>query len=237
MRYFYFAFILLCFSTCSDKAPVQETDTSKNNLMHPKQNLLTDLSPDNFGDFRWMNRPQSISFQNHRLQVIAEEKTDFFNNPEDQSITTSAPFFYQEISGDFVATAQVKPDFESIWNACALMVYQDSTHWVKFAFENSDATGKSIVSVVTNETSDDANGAILNDQESIWLKIIRKGNIYALHWSVDGQEFKMARLSSLPDSDTVKVGLEAQCPAGKAAAHEFLYFSLEQKNSRQSKNW
>ncbi|MBW1916293.1 MAG: DUF1349 domain-containing protein, partial [Deltaproteobacteria bacterium] len=108
-------------------------------------------------------------------------------------------------------------------------VHIDSTNWIKLAFENSDATGKSIVSVVTKQVSDDANGPVLSTEDSIWLRIIRKGNTYALHWSKNGKVYKMARISSLPVSQAVKIGMEAQCPSGNGAKHEFLYFSIEQK--------
>ena len=108
------------------------------------------------------------------------------------------------------------------------MVHIDPLNWIKFAFENSDATGKSIVSVVTRGVSDDANGVIIEEDE-IWLKIIKKDNLYSMHWSKDGQTFKMARLSRMPAAPTVKIGLEVQCPAGQGAQHELLYFSLEEK--------
>jgi uncharacterized protein len=96
--------------------------------------------------------------------------SDYFNNPEDKTITASAPFLYLNLEGDFVARALVRPDFSSVWNAAALMVYLDSTNWIKLAFENSDATGKSIVTVVTKADSDDANGVVLEDQEKYGLR-------------------------------------------------------------------
>lgn len=192
-------------------------------------NILTGMSRENLAGFKWMNDPVDFRFTDSTLQITPAEKSDFFNSPEDNTITATAPLLYQEVRGDFVATAVVKPDFASVWNAAALMVHIDSTNWIKFGFENSDATGKGIVSVVTKGTSDDSNGPILNDAESVWLRFIRKGDNYAMHWSKDGQAFKMARLSALPHADTVKIGMEAQCPAGRPATHAFLYFSLEQR--------
>jgi len=82
---------------------------------------------------------------------------------------------------------------------------------------------------VTDGISDDANGAVLTNEDSIWLRIIKKENVYSLHWSKNGMDFKMARLSAIPVSSTVKVGIEAQCPAGKFAEHTFLYFSIDQR--------
>ena len=191
-------------------------------------NILSTLTAQDLGGFHWMNAPDSFVLQHGSLKIHARQGTDFFNNPENLEVTASAPLLFKEMSGDFVATTLVQPNFQDMWNAGALMVYIDSLHWIKFAFENSDATGKSIVSVVTKGSSDDANGVRLSDHESIWLRIIKKENLYALHWSEDGRNYKMARLSTLPEAPKVKVGLEAQCPVGKAATHEFLYYSIEE---------
>lgn len=80
-----------------------------------------------------------------------------------------------------------------------------------------------------NNLSDDANGVPLHDLDQVWLRMIKKGNIYAMHWSADGETFTMARLSSLPEAAAVKVGMEAQSPVGDSAYHRFLFFSVEQR--------
>jgi regulation of enolase protein 1 (concanavalin A-like superfamily) len=217
--------LLLILCGCSREAP--ETPPDERTL--PEGNLLDAQSNENLGAFQWMFEPSTYQLDGGQLRIVAEKETDFFNNPEDGSITASAPLLYREVSGDFVAKAWVRPDFSSMWNAVALMVHVDSTHWIKFAFENSDATGKSIVSVVTRGVSDDANGVVLEDQEAIWLKLIRKDDIYAMHWSLDDETYHMTRLTTLPPTDTVKIGIEAQCPVGPSATHEIRYFGLEQK--------
>jgi regulation of enolase protein 1 (concanavalin A-like superfamily) len=191
--------------------------------------MLSDIGHQDLNGFTWLNEPEEYKFEGSSLQVVSGKETDFFNNPSDQSISDNAPFLYTTLQGDFVATALVRPNFSSRSNAASLMVYMDSTHWMKLAFEKSDATGKSIVSVVTKEISDDANGVVLNACDSIWLRIIKKGDVYAMHWSKDGKNFKMARIFTMPYSKEVKVGMESQCPVGNAARHEFLYFSIEKK--------
>ena len=200
--------------------------------MDPTNNQLSGLTNENLHGFQWINAPAKVGFDKNEIHIITTKGSDFFNNPEDGSITATAPFLFKEVSEDFIMTAHVKPDFNSVWNACALMVYKDSSQWIKFAFENSDATGKSIVSVVTNGVSDDANGVILNEDETIWLSILRKGDIYALHWSRDGKNFKMARLASLPNSGKVKIGMEAQSPVGDTADHRFLFFTLDYRTAQ-----
>lgn len=191
-----------------------------------EENLLLQLTMDDLNGFQWLNPPTTYQLKDGVLQITAPEGSDYFNNPEDQAITGTAPFFYRQVKGDFVAEAHLQPDFSDQWNAMALMVYIDSTNWIKFAFENSDATGPGIVSVVTRDVSDDANGVILNTDRSIWLKLIRKGDLYSMLWSRDGGTYRMARLSAMNKMDAVRFGIEAQCPVGESAVHVCDYFSI-----------
>lgn len=197
-------------------------------MKNMQNNLLANITIGNSGNFKWLNEPKSFEIENGTLKVVAGKDTDFFNNPEDNKKTSTAPVLFKEINGDFVARALVRPDFTSLWNAVALMVHIDNDNWIKLAFENSDATGRSIVSVVTKNVSDDANGVILNEQDQIWLKLVRKDNIYSMLWSKNGKDFKMARLSTMPKVDTVKIGIEVQSPIGESASHEIDYFEIEQ---------
>ena len=215
---------LILFSLLSCNTTEHEPSSKPNEL--PPNNLLAGLSGQNLGNLQWMNKPESFEAENGTLTIVAEKETDFFNNPVDSSVTATAPFLFRALKGDFIARALVRPDFSSLWNAVALMVYIDESNWIKFAFENSDATGKSIVSVVTRGVSDDANGVVLSDQDQIWLKLIRKGNIYSMLWSLDGKKFKMTRLSTLPAAESVKIGIEAQSPVGEPANHKIDYFEL-----------
>lgn len=192
-------------------------------------NLIDHLKNENLKGFSWLNKPESYALTEGKLSILAPSESDFFNNPEDGKVTGTAPFLYTEVEGDFVAIAKVQPDFSAMWNAAALMVYWDSQYWIKFAFENSDATGPGIVSVVTREVSDDANGVILDASNAIWLKLVRKGNLYSMLWSGDGKIYKMARLAAMPEKKIIKVGIEAQCPVGSDATHQFSHFSLEDK--------
>ena len=68
-----------------------ETKPSVTAMDLPANNLLSDLSGIDMGELQWMYEPESFSFENGRLQVIAEKGTDFFNNPADSTITSTAP--------------------------------------------------------------------------------------------------------------------------------------------------
>lgn len=218
---------LILMTTASNAASPSNGATDGLRKKAPATNQLQNLREENLGTFQWLNKPVAVEFSEGRMSVTAPAKSDFFINPENDEVSASAPFLYQEIEGDFVATALVKPDFRDQWNAGALMVHIDEANWIKFAFESSDATGKSIVSVVTRGVSDDANGVQLEAFDKVWLRLIRKGNNFAMHWSSDGESFVMARLAQMADAQRVKVGLEAQSPVGQAVTHQFLYFNIE----------
>jgi regulation of enolase protein 1 (concanavalin A-like superfamily) len=195
------------------------------------KNLLAQIKKEDLKGFLWMNPPKEFDLKDGQLQVLTSGNTDFFIDPENNKSTASAHFLYKEIKGDFITTLQVKPNFKDQWNACAILMMSNETHWIKLAFENSDATGKSIVTVVTRGVSDDANGAVVNEFETVWLKMIRKGNLFAMHWSPDGKNYYMARLAAMPGSESVKIGLEAQSPIGTEVIHEFKFLSIEQKTA------
>ena len=220
--------LLLAVASCQKK----ESDDTSNHYPHEMENagnLLKFMSDKDLHGFRWMNTPLGFEFKNGSLFINPGDKTDFFNDPASDAAVGTAPMLYKVMKGDFVATALAKPNFKDVWNACALMVHVDSLNWGKFCFENSDATGVSIVSVVTKDRSDDSNGPMLNEYSEVWMKVARKGNLFGFYWSLNGKEYKMARLFSLPDSLNVKMGMVAQCPAGKNVGHEFSYFSMEER--------
>ncbi|MCI4671805.1 MAG: DUF1349 domain-containing protein [Bacteroidia bacterium] len=228
---------LIILSTSLTSCDTNENQDSSNAriAVSMENNMLAKLTKENTGNFKWLNQPESFELENGILRIKAEKETDFFNNPEDLKKAATAPVLFHEIKGDFVAKALVKPDFSSMWNAAALMVHIDNDNWIKFAFENSDATGPSIVTVVTKNVSDDANGVRLKGQEQVWLKLLRKGNIYSMLWSLDGKGYKMARLCNMPESDSVKIGIEAQSPVGETATHEVAYFGVEKTTVKDSR--
>lgn len=217
----YYIFISIVIFSCQKKREPYSLDLVSKNEFNITEKVVSELE--------WMNHPKSFLVNNNSLHITVGKGTDFFNNPEDGAAVGTAPYLHKIVTGDFVAKALVQPDFSSQWNAAALMVHLDSLNWIKFAFENSDATGPSIVSVVTRGTSDDANGVILNDEHMVWLAIARKGNIYSMHWSVDGENYNMTRLTSMPNQDSVKIGLEAQSPAGDSATHQIHFFEVKKR--------
>lgn len=179
----------------------------------------------NFDDFRWTIETE-YRVDEDGIQIYAPAKTDYFVNPIDDSVRADAPFFYKEVEGDFILKAKVSHDFVSIYDACVLLALDNDKLWAKACFEYTDLETHAVVTVMTNEKSDDANGIDVEGNE-IWLQLSRKDNVFAIHYSFDGKKFMMARLAYLPMQKKIKVGLEAQSPTGDGGIRNFSNVSLE----------
>lgn len=167
----------------------------------------------------------------NRLAIEAIPKADFFVNPVDGSVKADAAFVYEEVEGDFICRAKITLEHKSMFDAGVLLALQDDAHWAKACFEMGDYGFKSVCCVMTNGLSDDGNG-ITVDGNTIWLQLARTGNVFSVHYSLDGTHFYMARLCSMPLSKKLKVGFVSQSPAGNGVKALFEDFSIENKGLR-----
>jgi len=162
------------------------------------------------------------------MRVHVPEKVDYFQDPGGQISKDDAPYLSLPVSGDFVVQARVRPNWQTVWDAAAIMVRHDARSWAKLCFESTDIGTKAAVSVVMRGASDDANGADLDISE-VWLQVCRIGQVFGMHYSLDGQSWRMVRVFRLDVPEEVRVGLVAQCPAGLGAAIDWLSLSVEQR--------
>lgn len=186
-----------------------------------------------FQNFQWLNE-SDITFENGKMIMYAPKGSDFFcshkvtsqeGTPESR---TNAPFFYTEVSGDFVMKAKVELEFKDVYDSATLMVMQDLKLWAKLCFEYTEFDTHAAVSVVTNEFSDDANGNNVEGNE-MWLQVTRVGQSFAFHYSIDGKRYDMVRYFYLPVEDKIKVGFVPQAPSGNGGERIYSEFSLESK--------
>ncbi len=187
-----------------------------------------------FSKFQWLNQA-AHRIEGDTLVMTAPPISDFFcgsgitlgagNMP---TTLCNAPFFYTDVAGDFVFRAKVSLPFKDTYDSATLMVMQAEDVWAKICFEKTDFNTIAVVSVVTNGISDDANGCNIT-QEEVWLQMVRSGNGFGLHYSLDGERFDMIRFFSLPVDETVKVGFVAQAPTGDGGERYFKNPTLEHR--------
>ena len=192
------------------------------------------MNKETFRNFKWLNDGK-CTFEGEKLVIEAPALSDFFCNNgavAEEGITPeslcNAPFYFTEVAGDFVLTVKVSHAFKDTYDSATIMVMKDFDVWAKACFEKTDFDTHAVVSVVTNRTSDDANGCNI-DGNAVWLKAVRVKDSFSFHYSLDGKQFFMTRFFNLPVEETIKVGLVAQAPTGQGGKRYFEDFSLEQK--------
>jgi regulation of enolase protein 1 (concanavalin A-like superfamily) len=187
-----------------------------------------------FNSFQWLNKSE-IRFEADKMVIYAPAASDFFCNNgaiSEEGITPAslqnAPFFYTEVEGDFVMKVQVSHAFKDTYDSATIMIMHDLNIWAKACFEKTDFDTHAVVSVVTNHTSDDANGCNIAGNE-VWLQVARVGNSFAFHYSEDGSHFYMMRFFNLPVKASIRAGLIAQAPQGNGGERYYKNFSIEKK--------
>jgi regulation of enolase protein 1 (concanavalin A-like superfamily) len=192
-------------------------------------NLLADLTPHSLAShsLAWDNPPLDWQpLPGGGIRVTVPARADYFQDPAGRVQVDSAPFLWLPMAGDFTARAHVRPAFDSTYDSGVLMIRHDEHTWAKLCFEKTDFGTTAAVSVVTRGLSDDANGVDLAVPD-LWLQACRAGDVIALHYALDGRDWRMVRIFSLPMPPSVKVGIVAQCPVGPGTTVDFLHFSVE----------
>ena len=194
-------------------------------------NLIEALSPETLAarSLSWDHPPVKWEpLAEGGIRVFVPPKVDYFQDPAVTNTKDNAPYLWRSVSGDFVAQVHVRPAFTTTWDAGALLARHDARHWGKLCYESTDLGSTAAVSVVTNGVSDDANGADLTVRD-VWLQILRVGDVFAMHYALDGRRWRMVRQFKLEVPATIRIGLVAQCPAGPGTTVDFLSFTVDSR--------
>jgi len=176
---------------------------------------------------RWALPPAGVTVADAgTVTVEAGPRTDVFVDPQTSDVTANAPRALAPApAGDFQLSARVKVGFRSTFDAGVLLVWFDERHSAKLCFELSPQGVPTVVSVITKDVSDDANGWPISGDE-VWLRISRIGATWALHAGVDGNTWALARYFGLDSDLPAQVGILAQSPAGEGCTVRFDQLSV-----------
>jgi regulation of enolase protein 1 (concanavalin A-like superfamily) len=100
------------------------------------------------------------------------------------------------------------------------MLWGDDHHWAKLSFELSPDNKPTLVTVVTRGLSDDCNSSQVRG-DSIYLRIARSAMTYVFYFSTNGRDWQILRTFSLDTDLPIRIGFEAQSPAGSGAVAKF----------------
>jgi regulation of enolase protein 1 (concanavalin A-like superfamily) len=155
------------------------------------------------------------------LRLTAAAGVDWTNDAFGGPQQHAATLLGFEASGDFSLSARTTVLGErSTFDAGALAIWGDRDHWAKLCFEYSPQGEAMVVSVVTNEYSDDCNSTLVLD-DAVFLRVTRAGSGWAFHSSRDGLRWVFVRVFRLAVTGPVRVGFLAQAPLGDSCVAQF----------------
>jgi regulation of enolase protein 1 (concanavalin A-like superfamily) len=163
---------------------------------------------------RWEKAPADFAHNvDDTLQMTSAPRTDLFLDPRGEiAITNSARLLFAP-DERFIFSAKARCDLVDTYDAAVLMLYVDEHHWAKLCLERSPQGEAMIVSVVTNDVSDDCNSVVLTEATA-YLRVAGFGNAFAFHYSLDGVQWRFVRYFALRRSEELRVGFSVQAPVG-----------------------
>ncbi|HVS94107.1 MAG TPA: DUF1349 domain-containing protein [Mucilaginibacter sp.] len=176
----------------------------------------------------WENKPLSYHISDAAITIEAGEKTDMFRDPNVTYNTDNAPKLFFRPDNNFILTACIQHSFVYKWDGGAIVLKADNLHWIKFCFEK-DYTGQHrVVSVVTNDISDDCNSAPING-DKVYYKICKADNVITLYYGSDGKHWFLIRHLQFNAKGPLHLGFMAQSPTGKKNTVTFTNITYSNK--------
>jgi regulation of enolase protein 1 (concanavalin A-like superfamily) len=186
--------------------------------------------------------PWSVSLENTatlqevvsptELKLGAPGKTDLFISPDGKYQINKSPRLVLRPEGPFILTAKVRPDLKAMWDAGALVIFNDAEHFAKLCFERDHHGLARVVSVVCNGAADDCTSMPVEIPDgAIYYRIVGAvpGNTFGFYASIDGKTWHAIRGFHLDKSDAVRVGFSAQSPTGEGCTVTFSEISLQRR--------
>lgn len=200
-------------------------------------------------ELHWLNGTAGDAALNEKgvLTMRTGKETDWFNPPpaaEASSTTTAsaaapaglsnAPALVFDVpppTEDWQLSAIVQVAHQYLFDAATIFLHQGPNDWCKLCFEYSPEKRPVVVSVVTRDVSDDANGATI-DGSSVRLRVSKVGNMIAFHYSpittktTDDEDAKVywtlhRAFCMRNPSAPMTIGFLAQAPTGESCTAHF----------------
>ena len=154
---------------------------------------------------KWHNEPPIWKHREQTLNVTSGLNTDFWRKTHYGFIRDTGHFYYQEVTGDFIADVKIIGKYEVLYDQAGLMIRENDLIWLKSGIEFVEDVQYASV-VVTREYSDWSVLQLPQNPTSLWLRLKRSGGAVEVKYSLDGEQYTMLRLAYLTEAKTVQVG-------------------------------
>jgi uncharacterized protein len=175
---------------------------------------------------QWLNEPSNWKIKDTTIEVTSAQNTDFWRKTHYGFIRDTGHFYFQQLTGNFIAEVKVSGKYQDLYDQAGLMVRLDENNWLKCGVELVEGV-QQMSTVVTRDYSDWSVVPMSNNLASIWLKLIRQDSAIEIHYSLDAQQYSMLRMAYLTSAATVDVGIMCASPEGKGFTTIFEQFKIQ----------
>lgn len=176
----------------------------------------------------WENQPLRYQITSSGINIESGPKTDWFRDPNITYNTDNAPKLLFTADENFVIKGSLKHSFKEKWDGGALVLKGDSLHWIKFCFEKDYLGMHRVVTVVTNDISDDCNAVALPGDQ-VFYKMAKSKNVITMYYSTNAKDWILVRHLQFNFPGPLRLGWLAQSPEGKNCQVSFDHWSYSDK--------
>lgn len=160
---------------------------------------------------KWYNEPPIWKEEKGAIVVTTGAKTDFWRKTHYGFIRDDGHFYYQEVTGNFIAEIKISGQYQTLYDQAGLMLRLDEENWLKCGIEYVDEI-QNVSAVVTRDYSDWSVVPLPQNPPFLWLRLKRENEAIEISYSKDGEKYIMLRMAYFPPIETVRVGLMCASP-------------------------
>lgn len=207
--FFTIVFFSLLLLSCNNNSKYNETRDIEAVVMEDISLKFSDL---NFTK-AINNASQYCEILDNRLIVNALTGTNYFISPDGARVEATAPILLAEIDNEkpFTFTTRLESSIEKIYDAGTVYIFVDNSTWLKYAFECDEKNRNRVVTVRTENSSDDNNHDII-EQNYVYLRISSNIKQIGYYYSLDGTNWNLARIYKNEYPSKIWLGISSQSP-------------------------
>ncbi|CAF1002875.1 unnamed protein product [Didymodactylos carnosus] len=180
--------------------------------------------------YEWLNPPKTwhVDDNTKTITVQTDEKTDFWRKTHYGFIRDNGHFYSETMTGNFTCEVLVRGEYRDLYDQAGIMVRLDEENWLKCGIEFVDSKQYASVVVTRDGFSDWSIIPMKDNLTALWLRVKRSKE--ALHIEYDDQgdkNYKMMRLTYLPECEKTQVGIMCASPDGKGFKACFEHLNIE----------
>lgn len=145
----------------------------------------------------WINEPKEYEISKDSIVIKTEPNTDLWQRTFYGFRHDNAPAYMIKTSDNFTFTTKVDFKYKSQFDQCGLVIYLNSDNWFKVSLEYECEQYSYLGGVVTNNGYSDWSTSEIENKNTIWFRLSRRGPDFLMEYSIDGKKYSQMRIFHL----------------------------------------